>query len=77
MSSRPSTATAPTIRAQLRLLAADHGDRQAVVFGDQVVTYAELERRSLAFASALDAAGLAAGDRVAALLPNSVEWLVA
>ncbi len=77
MPSHPTTATAATIRAQLRLLAGEHADRQAVVFGDQAVTYAELERRSLAFASALDAAGLAAGDRVAALLPNSVEWLVA
>jgi fatty-acyl-CoA synthase len=68
---------AGTVRAQLRLLAAEHGERAAVVFGAETVTYAELERRCLAFGAALDAAGLEPGDRVAALLPNGVEWLVA
>jgi fatty-acyl-CoA synthase len=72
-----SQQVAGTIRAQLRQLAAEHADRRAVVFGAASVTYAELETRCLDFASALDAAGLAAGDRVAALLPNSIEWLVA
>lgn len=76
-----STSVDGTIPAQLRRLAAEHGERQAVVFrsgtGAQTITYAELERRCLAFASALENAGLAAGDRVAALLPNSIEWLVA
>lgn len=72
-----SQQVAGTIREQLRRLADEHGDRRAIVFAGRTVTYAELERRCLAFAGALDAAGLAEGDRVAALLPNSVEWLVA
>jgi fatty-acyl-CoA synthase len=72
-----SPPVAGTIRAQLRRLAAEHGDRPAVVFGDETVTYRELELRCLAFARSLDALGLAQGDRVAALLPNSVDWLVA
>jgi acyl-CoA synthetase (AMP-forming)/AMP-acid ligase II len=68
---------APTIRDQLRQLAQAAGGRPALVCGDERLSYAELERRCLRFATALDAAGIAAGARVAALLPNSVEWLVA
>ena len=68
---------AATIRAQLAALAAAHGDRQAIVAGGEVVTYRDLEQRCLAFARSLDALGLAAGDRVAGLMPNSAEWLIA
>lgn len=68
---------ASTIREQLRLLANEHGDREALVFGEHRLTYGELEGRCLAFAAALDATGLDAGARVAALLPNGVEWIVA
>jgi fatty-acyl-CoA synthase len=75
--SRTQEQVAGTVRAQLRRLADEHGDRRAVVFAGRSVTYTELERRSLAFAAALDASGIGEGERVAALLPNSVEWLVA
>jgi fatty-acyl-CoA synthase len=68
---------AVNIRDQLRRLAQTSGERPAVVFGDETLTYAELESQSLRFATALDAAGIAPGARVAALLPNGVEWLVA
>jgi fatty-acyl-CoA synthase len=75
LSSAPPVAG--TIRAQLQRLAAEHGDRPAIVFGDETVTYRDLEQRCLAFARSLDALGLDRGDRVAGLLPNSVDWLVA
>src|ERR1700722_4134359 len=68
---------AVNIRDQLRRLAQTSGERPAVVFGDETLTYAELESQCLRFATALDAAGLAPGARVAALRPNGAEWLVA
>jgi fatty-acyl-CoA synthase len=68
---------AVNIREQLRRLAQSSGERPFLVFGDETLTYAELESQCLRFATALDAAGIAPGARVAALLPNGVEWLVA
>lgn len=75
MSAPPSVGA--TIREHLELLAREHGDRIAVVFGEARLTYAELADRCTRFGRALDALGLGPGDRVAALLPNGVEWLVA
>ena len=68
---------APTFAAQLRLLAGTSGSRSAVVFNGETLSYAELETQCLRFATALDAAGIEPGARVAALLPNGIEWLVA
>src|ERR1700744_2410932 len=68
---------APTFAAQLRLLAGTSGSRSAVVFNGETLSYAELETLCLRFATALDAAGIEPGARVAALLPNGIEWLVA
>jgi fatty-acyl-CoA synthase len=52
-----------------------HPDRQAVVFGDEVRTHAELHLRSASLASALAADGVMAGDRVALLLHNRIEFV--
>jgi len=48
--------------------------RVAVIFGERRVTYDELEERSARLASALAAEGFVAGDRVAVLLLNRVEY---
>jgi fatty-acyl-CoA synthase len=48
-------------------------DRTAIVFGDRLVTYRELDERSDARAAALTAGGLERGDRVATLTGNSPE----
>jgi fatty-acyl-CoA synthase len=48
-------------------------DRTAIVFGDRLVTYRELDERSDARAAALIARGLERGDRVATLTGNSPE----
>jgi acetoacetyl-CoA synthetase len=56
-------------RVAIRTLAPD-GERDAL-------TYAQLNRRVAALSSAMRAAGVAPGDRVAALLPNCAEALVA
>jgi long-chain acyl-CoA synthetase len=52
--------------------AAQHGDRPSLVFGDQVLSHADVERLSNRWAQALLALGLAPGERVAVLLDNSV-----
>ena len=52
-------------------------ERQAVIDGERRFTYAELADRSWRLANALQAAGLAKGDRVATLLFNSAPMLEA
>jgi fatty-acyl-CoA synthase len=48
-----------------------YGERVAVVDGDRRWTYAEFRRRCLRLAGALRARGIAPGDRVAILAPNT------
>ena len=48
--------------------------KAAMIFGDAVRTYGELDRRVNQIAHALQRAGVAAGDRVAVALFNSFEW---
>lgn len=52
-----------------------HGDRIAIVDGDRTVSFAELERDSLALAGALEALGCRAGDRIALLLHNRAAFI--
>jgi fatty-acyl-CoA synthase len=52
-------------------------DADAVLFRDQRLTYAALRARAEELARALLAVGVRPGDRVAVLLPNRPEWLVA
>ncbi|HJQ55936.1 MAG TPA: AMP-binding protein [Vineibacter sp.] len=51
-------------------------DADAVVFGDQRLDYAALQRRVDTFARALLAVGIGRGDRVALLCSNRPEWIV-
>ncbi len=55
--------------------AAVYGDRIAVVDGDRRFTYAEFNQRVHRLASALQRRGVAPGDRVAVLAPNTVAAL--
>jgi fatty-acyl-CoA synthase len=57
--------------------AAQHPDREAIVFKKERVTYAELKRRADDFARGLLALGLGPGDHVVLWMPNRVEWAVA
>ena len=65
-----------TLGALLEEMAVARPHAEAVVFGDQRLTYAALDARVNEFARALLAAGVRRGDRVAVLLPNRPEWLV-
>jgi fatty-acyl-CoA synthase len=54
-----------------------HPDRPALVFGDGARTHAELDDRAARLARVLDAGGVTAGDRVALLLHNGIEFVEA
>ncbi|WP_460745720.1 non-ribosomal peptide synthase/polyketide synthase, partial [Nocardia goodfellowii] len=58
-------------------MVAAHGDRVAARFGDDALTYAELDRRANRLARALIAQGAGPGRLVAVLLPRSLDLVVA
>ena len=66
-----------TLLDYLRALAADHGGKPALLFKGATVSYARLEAESDAFGAALVAMGVRKGDRVALLLPNCPQFLIA
>ncbi len=57
--------------------AAVHGDRPALWFEGDAVSYAELDRRAAVAANELRARGVGPGDRVAIKLPNSPAFVAA
>ena len=61
----------------VRLAAARHGDREALVDGDLRLTFAQLEQQMLASVRAVLALGVRPGDRVAVWAPNSARWVLA
>ncbi len=52
-------------------------DKPALICGDTVRTFAEFDRRTTRLAHALARRGVNAGDRVAVMLPNSIEFFEA
>ncbi len=52
-------------------------EKPAVIFLEKSYTYAELDRMSDRFAAALSAMGIGRGDRVATMLPNSAQHVIA
>ena len=70
----------PTSRSIPRLLdelARRFPQREALVGGDQRYTYASLRNEVRAFAKGLHALGVAKGDKVAILMGNKPEWIIA
>ena len=53
-----------------------HGDRVALRYGDERLTYAELDEQAARLAGALLDAGLRAGDRLGIFMRNNPEYLV-
>ena len=51
-------------------------DRAAVCFGEESLTWRELDRQTDNLAAALQALGVRPGDRVSIMLPNSIAFLV-
>jgi len=68
---------AATIHRDLELAADRFGGRDAVLAGDDRWTFRQLDERSNAFARHLAARGVGAGDRVALMTTNRVEFIVA
>jgi len=66
-----------TIHAQLERAADRFGDRDAIWAGDERWSFRQLDERSNAFARHLTAQGVSAGDRVAVMTANRVEFIVA
>jgi len=61
----------------LDAIAARHGQREAIVFGAERLTFAGLRDRARAFAAGLGALGLGRGDALAVWLPNRPLWFIA
>jgi len=61
----------------LELAAAQFGDRDAVLAGDDRWSYRQLDQLSAAFAQHLASCGVNHGDRVAVMMSNRVEFVVA
>jgi long-chain acyl-CoA synthetase len=57
--------------------AGKYAERVAVIHGDRKMTYRELERAACALANHLRALGLGQGDKVALMLPNCPEFVIA
>jgi len=76
---RPSLAPYPekTLVDYLDELAAGHGAKPAILFKGAAVSYGRLDAQSTAFAAALQHLGVRKGDRVALVLPNCPQFLVA
>jgi long-chain acyl-CoA synthetase len=64
-----------SLSALVRRAARDHADAQAVVAGEQRLSWGELDAQVDRAAAGFAARGLIPGDRVAVQLPNGVDWL--
>ena len=67
----------PTLPNFLRQRALRYGDRAAVLGSGRRLSYAELDRESALLARGLVASGVGKGTRVAVLLPNGPDWVLA
>jgi acyl-CoA synthetase (AMP-forming)/AMP-acid ligase II len=66
-----------TIARLVRVAAERHGDRPAIVDGDEVLSFSRLAREVQRAARSLQATGVTRGDRVALWAPNGWRWIVA
>lgn len=66
-----------SLPAYLDEAASNHGDRIAIQFQNYKLTYAQLKDRSEAFAAGLRLRGVNEGDRVALMLPNIPQTIIA
>src|SRR5687768_4048033 len=69
--------TAALMHHGLEHAADQFGDRAAVRAGDEVWSFRDLDGLSNAFARHLAALGVGSGDRVAVMLANRVEFVIA
>ena len=70
----PALADSPSIGHLLRARAALTPDRHGLRFGAERLTFAEVEAGSTRVANRLSALGIEAGDRVAIMMPNGLDY---
>jgi len=68
---------APTLGNAISDCAARHGERIFLAAGERRLSYADVERESLRLAQGLLASGIGKGTRVAILMGNSPDWVLA
>lgn len=73
MSARPFGRTLAEIVREKAATAPDH---PAIIYGGEILSYAELDRRADEAASALLAHGIRAGERIGILIGNEPNWVV-
>ncbi|RIK98881.1 MAG: O-succinylbenzoic acid--CoA ligase [Proteobacteria bacterium] len=66
-----------SIWAMVAEAAARHGDGEAVVCGERRMTWGEVAEMSARVAAGMEALGITAGDRIALLLGNRIEFMLA
>ena len=66
-----------TLAEVFRRSARQHPDRTLMVAGATKQSYAQVDARSSSLAAAMSELGLGTGDRIAIILPNRPEWIVA
>jgi fatty-acyl-CoA synthase len=69
--------TDATVGGLMDAVTATHGSREAIVFGDERITYAGFQARVERLAAGLVALGLVAGDAVGIWMPNRPSWFAA
>lgn len=74
MAKMPVARTIPGLIAEV---AQEYSGRTALIAGEISLTYAELQAKVARFSRALIASGVAPGDRVAILMGNRAEWVIA
>ena len=67
----------PTVPVFIRPLEERHGAKPLIALGDQRISYAEASQRSARLARGLLAEGAGKGTRIAILMPNGPDWVVA
>ncbi|MFB6236411.1 MAG: class I adenylate-forming enzyme family protein [Halopenitus sp.] len=72
-----STQVEQTLRAAFETALEKYADRDAVTMGEQTLTYRELDRRANAVAHGLVERGVEPEDRVALMLSNRLEFVIA
>lgn len=67
----------PTVPVFIRTLAERHGPKTLIALDDHRISYAEADNRSRRLARGLLARGAGKGTRIAILMPNGPDWVVA
>lgn len=66
-----------TLGEALQHVAQKHATREAIIFGEQRISYRHLDQQVSVLASGLRQLGLSKGDKVGIILPNCPEWVYA